>query len=527
MRQRIFLVVAATVLLISCETSEDPITPPSQPPVSPTYRTIITLQDTAMAVFHRLVAASADTQAAMDSVVRLFRADTSVAYAEAGTQGVAVEYRSGIRGGIFLDPEDEPEAPAWMKPDPLRLPDITPRTKRLAFFNVHYNERKWYADSIMRGYTARLGKVGFGLTTVRLGNEVTLNRLMHLSDSAYGVVHLYSHGWAWPTKTAIQEVYLMTGERKTNTLVDTWLDELQAKQLMIAHVGAMGPVFFVSPAFMATYNNFRKDTTLVYGGFCYSNLGTWPSTMINTAGAGGYFGFDWKVRTRWNALWSVNLFKHLCDTLESTPWTIGRWHTSSSEMPKWYWNAEDNRNVHILLSGNQDLALRRLPPDTTVNRPSASFRISYIDYYFSCRTDSDRAYLGNWQYSFIKGSMASNVFTAVWADTIRSGSDTLWSRYTLRAKVPNRQVRADSITLTIDSKLYWGCTSRASFTVTNLPVFAVYGNSYEYKLTGLACAPLLALSSIETCPGSTCNTTIRRFNCRSDTILRFYITRYD
>lgn len=527
MKPRITLVGTAMVLFMSCAKESEPVVPPDPPPVSPTYQRILSLQDTAMAAFNRLMSAHVDTAVAKDSLVRLFRADTSVSWAESGSQGVAVQYKSGIRGGIFLDPEDDPDETSWSGFKPGIYPEITPRTKRLAFFNVHYNERKVLADSIIRGYNARLGKVGFGLTTVRLGHDVTLNRLMHLSDSAYGVIHIYSHGWAWPTKTAIQEVYLMTGERKTDALVDAWFDELQAKQLMIANTTSMGHVFFASPAFLATYNNFQKDTTLIYGGFCYSYLGSWPNTMTNIAGAGAYFGFDWKVRTRWNAYWSVNLFKYLTDTLEAAPWTVGRWHTSSQDMGKWYWNAEEHRNVHILLAGNQDLALRRLPPDTTKKVPSGSFRISYVDYYYSCRSDSDRAYLGNWKYDYFKGSVAGNVFTATWGDTMRSGSDTLWSWYTLKAKITNRDVKADTITLTIDSKLYGTTTSRAVFRVTNLPIYAIYDNSYEYKLTGLDCAPHLALAYTETWAGSSCNPSIRKYNVKSDTILRFYLTRYD
>ena len=527
MRGKIVLAIATGMMLVSCADDDAPVTPPDQPAVSPVYQRIIALQDSALSAFTRIVAAHRDSAAAKDSLVRLFQADTSVSWAQSGSQGVAVLYKSGIRGGLFLDPEDDPESTPWSMGRPWLAPDATPRTKRVAFFNVHYNERKAFADSIIRGYNARLGNVGFGLTTVRLGHDVTLSRLMHLADSAYGVVHIYSHGWAWPSKHAIQEVYLMTGERKTDATVDAWFDELQAKQLMIANTPTMGHVFFASPAFVATYNNFRKDTTLIYGGFCYSHLGSWPSTMVEIAGAGSYFGFDWKVRTRWNAYWSVNLFKYLCDTVEAAPWTVDRWLTSSQDMAKWYWNAEDNRNVHILLRGNPDLALRRLPPDTVTRVPSASFRISYVDYYYGGSSDSDRANLGNWKYDYVKGAVSGNVFTAAWGDTMRTWSDTLWSWHTLRAKIVNRELKADTITLIVDSKLYWGCTSRAVFRVTNLPVYAQYGNSYEYKLTGLDCAPHLSLAYTEWSPEGERIKYIRKFNVRTDTILRLYLTRYD
>ncbi|MBK7092628.1 MAG: hypothetical protein IPH59_13065 [bacterium] len=61
--------------------------------------------------------ATLDTTATKDSLVKLFESDTAnVLSASANTQGVVVEYKNGMRGGVLLDPLDlggtDPVAPS-------------------------------------------------------------------------------------------------------------------------------------------------------------------------------------------------------------------------------------------------------------------------------------------------------------------------------------------------------------------------------------------------------------------------------
>jgi|GEM_PF-3475727 len=47
--------------------------------------------------------------AAMDSVLALFLKDTLVAWGKTSSQGIAIQSKNGIRGGIFLDTDDMPD----------------------------------------------------------------------------------------------------------------------------------------------------------------------------------------------------------------------------------------------------------------------------------------------------------------------------------------------------------------------------------------------------------------------------------
>ena len=53
-------------------------------------------------------------------------------------------------------------------------------------------------------------EVGFTLKSIYKNQDASLDRFTQLSGN--GIIHVYSHGLAYPDEKNIQEVYLKTGE---------------------------------------------------------------------------------------------------------------------------------------------------------------------------------------------------------------------------------------------------------------------------------------------------------------------------
>ena len=304
----IFPVFMAVLIIVGCS-SEDSTDPA---PRTPTYTSeqiqemIITPQEEMDVVLVDLLTTGMDTTAAMESVLALFLEDPNVEWGEVGKQGIAISYQGGMVGGIFLDPEDDPEVdveiPEAGSPGPTLPPSYGRKAtpKKAIFLNPHYDDRVEFADAIISNYQNKLGPAGYDSLEIYKNSEVTLEKFTELSG--HRIVHIYSHGWAWPSKTNIQEVYLMSGETySADTHLEYW-EEIEDGDVPLVkiHDGVMQ--FFVSPDFIEKHNSLN-DETLVYGGFCYSGLGSWPHVMVDDEKVGGYVGFDWSVLTAWNAAW--------------------------------------------------------------------------------------------------------------------------------------------------------------------------------------------------------------------------------
>lgn len=304
-----------------------------------------------------------DTTATKDSLVKLFEADTAnVLTATANTQGVAVEYKNGMRGGVLLDPLDiggtAPSAPTAKGsstiPNATSYANHRPVSNKTIFLNPHYFERQAHANPLIAQANAGFAKTGYSNFEVFTNNQCTVEKFASLSG--YGVVHIYSHGMAWPSSADIKEVYLMTGEIATPATTTKYFSNIKAGRIPIVVYSAENR-YFVSPSFVAHNNSFHDDTTFVYLGFCYSWLGNWQDTLINVAGAGACVGFDWSVYTAWNATWAQHLYHDLCDTTELHPMELSYWRDHAPRIDNTYWDPGDNRWVSIWNQGHSDLVM--------------------------------------------------------------------------------------------------------------------------------------------------------------------------
>lgn len=347
------------ILSISCGDDNNPAEPRISAEAEQIRSEIVKPQEKNDQLLSQLLT-TMDPLPAMDSVLAVFLKDTLVAWGEVGRQGIAIQYKNGVRGGIFLDADDMPDSTGLSRGEGIdaidlefSLPKARPSAVNTILLNPTYHERKYWADLIIQNYNDRLPTAGYKKPTIFRNAEVTVDKFQNLKG--YGLIHVYSHGWAWPSKDNIREVYLLTGEAATLASLAKYKDEIHAGAVPVIRQHTASSSLWISPDFVARYNSFSADTTLIYGGFCYSYMGNWPRTMVNDLGAGGYFGFDWSVYTSENAKWNLNLIMNLCDTSQHPPVTASGW--MNNEIPKWFWHDKYKKMVNIKYLGRQDLAL--------------------------------------------------------------------------------------------------------------------------------------------------------------------------
>ena len=302
---------------------------------------------------------SMDSLDAINLAQQSFANAPTVSEAFVNSQGIAVQYANGMRGGIYLNPLDgeNDKSPASLLDDLQAsntegLKSIVDKRKMI-LINPHYWERSYFTDQIYSISRSNLNRAGIDLSTFYKNEEATVDRFTELSG--YGIIQIYSHGWAWPKKDNITDVYLLTGETANETTSKKYWDELKTGNIPLMKIAGRNNSYLISERFIEKYNDFSKDTVLFYGGFCYSFLGDWPD-LIESFADGAYLGFDWKVYTYRNANWSVNLMALMSDTSANQPMNMETW-MNDSELEKSYWNAIDQRTVHIYYTGDGNLTL--------------------------------------------------------------------------------------------------------------------------------------------------------------------------
>ncbi len=310
-----------------------------------------------------------DSLEAIKKLQQFFLADTTVTSATIGDQGIAVQYSNGMRGGILIDPQNGLEnGNLNFRPGQKTITDFSkPKSlvnnkKAILIFAVYRSLWIDLIDEIINIDNELLPKVGFSTISVYKNQEATVDRFTELSD--YGLIDIDSHGFAWPTNKNIQKGYLQTGElANLITTLRYWKDVLKGDLAVIMESNTQ--LYFLSPQFLASHNDFSKDNVLFFAGFCYSNLGGWLQ-ISNLLGGGGYFGFDWEVRADRQKEWIVDLITKLCDFRIRPPFTTGNWMKEPTP-PKWYTN--QNRGgvtVSIHYTGDQDLAFWQEPEVETL-----------------------------------------------------------------------------------------------------------------------------------------------------------------
>ena len=292
----LFVSIVFSFLLLSCSKDDNPVIPPAVQ-ADATYTYILTTQTNLNTTLTNLLA-QMDTVSALDSVRKLFVKDTSVAGAYSDIQGINVLYKNGMRGGIFINGDDEESSTLGKNKN---LPDypnaltksqiILPTSKSAIFINPHYYQRR---EVLRNNDFFNLFKIylnfqqGYSTDTV-LYTSATLDKFASLSS--YGYIQIYSHGSPWPSRSNASEVYLLTGEKVSETTTKKYLDDIQLGNIMIKFVRETASnTYWINPTFFTKYNNFQNSGSLIYGGFCHSFRGTWASKLVTNAKAKVYLG---------------------------------------------------------------------------------------------------------------------------------------------------------------------------------------------------------------------------------------------
>lgn len=344
---KIFILILILSLFILTSCKDEPTAPEAEDNIELTQKHIVDLQSNSSDLFSSLLS-QMDTVSAKDSILKVFLKDTSGQSGMVTEQGIVVKYKSGILGGLLIDPQDYPEMDSVEYSLPFNK--ITPnnfyklgvnKSKATILLNPHYFERQKYTNKIIDYYNVVFPQVGYKQPEIFLNDEVTLDRLTQLSN--YGIVHLYSHGMHFELS---DEVYFLTCETVNLSTTTKYWDLINEGEIPLICQFNGKTKYYVSPKFFSTYNNFTNDSTIVYGGFCFSFLGNWGTEMIN-AGAIAYFGFDWSVWTSYNAWWAQSLFYSMSDISKTAPVSIEDWYFDTTA--KRYWDEKNNRDVCLPL----------------------------------------------------------------------------------------------------------------------------------------------------------------------------------
>jgi len=317
------------------------------------------------------LAATMDTTAALDSLVALLEADPEVDWAVNVRTGVNLCWASGLPGAIVLRLLDEPPPviepstrtrAAALSADELSLP----LSGKCLYLAPAYSEFQLWDETVRETADSALPHIGYQEFEMLKDEEVTLERIRAVGEGEYGIIRISSHGVPWPSIDDIQEVYFISGEAATReSFVENW-PFIENETLIIgAYAGEKR--YFVNSAYFAVHNDLSATNPLVSTGFCFGNLGHWPSDLRNTAKAGAVVGWDWAVYTLNDGPKTERLFTSLCDTSLAEPCTVQQWYEGEN---KSYYDHEDERTVTIHINAADDFALWK-PLEITSMDPSS------------------------------------------------------------------------------------------------------------------------------------------------------------
>ena len=323
------------------------------------------------------LAAVYDTTAAIDSMVVRLAADENIAWARNALTAVTFQWKSGRPGILVIDPRArkpvgtippgasrpvavhaEPAAPdaasGGEAASPAEDAPVIPKGRASIFLAPCYSEFELWDDSLVGHGDTCLAKAGYSSFTLYDDEKCTLGLLRSLGSKNVGMLRISSHGVPWPGMTDVQEVYLITGEVATDAANAANFKALNETYSIIIGSYAGENRYFVSSDFFKDEVDFGDNKPFVSIGFCFGNLGRWPSTLINNCQAGATTGWDWAVLAHQDWPRVEDFYRDMCDTSRATPLTLATWFATANHT---YYDHEDQRDVHLLTAGPANFAL--------------------------------------------------------------------------------------------------------------------------------------------------------------------------
>lgn len=301
--------------------------------------TVISLQDGASVLADDLFSNGIDTLSVIDSLANFFLSDTSVQEVLADSEGVAIDYKNGISGGIFvgryiLDVVNDANPPGNLDPfiedSELEKPLVNsystvPINRKSIIFDGAYPQFHDSVDEIIKEANNSFAKIGIESFKKYLSSEAKIEVLSTLDQ--YGIIHLGGHGWRKRYEAGVIEkyvTYLMTGDKVSinTTFGDLWNDILEKNVIIVKDYKTKENRYWVSPKFVADRNDFHGKNTFIYGGFC-SSARRWLKEMVNNTGAKEMVAYKYSVKSNWEEFWAIKMYKRMCDIDYTEPLEIG------------------------------------------------------------------------------------------------------------------------------------------------------------------------------------------------------------
>ncbi|NHZ84866.1 MAG: hypothetical protein GWP19_03180 [Planctomycetia bacterium] len=300
--------------------------------------TVLTLQDDASDIMDNLFSSGLDTLSVIDSLANFFLADTSIQNVWPDSEGVAVDYNSGISGGIFIrrfipvevTGSDSGDLDPFLDDDELgkkqyKQNTVVPIIKKSIIFDGSYSQFKNSIDPIVEEANSGFSTIGIDQFIKKFDNAATIKVLSTLDQ--YGIVHLSGHGWYKRKSNGFVEdkvTYLLTGEKAeiNKTYGELWGDILEKNVIIGNYAYKKENRYWVSPKFVSDRNDFHNKNVFIYSGVCFGAR-RWMKEMVTNAGAKCMVAYLYSVKSNWEDFWARKMYRRMCDINYTEPYEIG------------------------------------------------------------------------------------------------------------------------------------------------------------------------------------------------------------
>ncbi len=365
---------------------------------------------------------------AIDLVLDTINSDPSVDWAKSNKQGIFIQYKSGIKGGIFINNEmkvgEKIDPESGLKSKPIKgTNNLTgtsnqrkfPPTKNSVYVSPIYDALGSDEEFSILSTEIYLSTTDYS-DLKRIINEAATVEWFTQVDK-YGIIVISSDGFNTFIDDYNTETYLLTGETVNESTSAKFWSEIKdgLVPLIYTRPGEMGDenYYWISPGFITKYNDLVKDTAFIYGGFSNSFLGTWPA-IIGTGSDkfGGYMGYEGSIMLETHYAWLADLMLNMTDLTASQSMTCDDW-INGTTIRKSVYNPVLDESFKISYNGILKLALteKKVPPyNYCILKASVRGRSQFNDGTYA-----------NWQEFFgnkkITGAFIDeNTFEATWSE---------------------------------------------------------------------------------------------------------------
>lgn len=324
----IILCLFITSIIISC--TKDSTSEPELPPqitYQEVVRTVLQPQENYFNIYKDLLALT-DSISALDSVLNLFKKNPDVLWAEKSINGIDVQYKNGIRGGIVttdsylskaVNSNENLQSDDNKRTLQKTLTNITPLSKKSVIISQFGVE----LEIIEEAFYQYLPSIGFEQPVVYRG-------IIHPDDieifknlQNYGVIYINSGGFPWTINNP-EECYILTKIPLQESVFLKYITDFLAGNLMTKFHLLFGNIVLIGSNFISTYNNFELSKPLIIGSYSFSIFSELASKMkSNTKGA--FIGYDWFEPNNSDDLIWINdlIFSMTQEPINIKQWMVG------------------------------------------------------------------------------------------------------------------------------------------------------------------------------------------------------------